>query len=83
MQSQQIRRRTNGTIDIDFYRQTALQLRSETMTEFLRGTRGVARALLGVGVIAAPLAVAALVHAVNPAPPHQTAAMNEVALHQR
>ena len=36
MQNDAIRRRSNGTIDIDSYRRDALMLREQTRTEFFR-----------------------------------------------
>ena len=36
-ETQQIRRRTNGTIDIDYYRNHSLMLRRETMANVARG----------------------------------------------
>jgi hypothetical protein len=56
-QTQQIRRRTNGTIDIDHYRNHALMLRREAMTNMARGVdfsvlRLIAVATLIVALIA-------------------------------
>ena len=56
-QTHQVRRRTNGTIDIDYYRNHALMLRREAMRNMARGVdfsvlRLVATAALIVALIA-------------------------------
>ena len=51
MQTEEIRRRDNGTIDIDYYRQRALSARREVMTNFFRGAGRVARPLIAVAVL--------------------------------
>ena len=56
-ETEQIRRRTNGTIDIDHYRNLSLMLRRETMANVARGVslavlRRVAAAALIVALIA-------------------------------
>jgi hypothetical protein len=48
-----IRRRDDGSIDIDFYRQAALMERCLVMTDFARGVRKVHRAVIAVLLLAA------------------------------
>jgi hypothetical protein len=48
---QQFRRRTNGTVDYDYYRQEALMLRRATRTEFVRGLARLVRPLAAVAII--------------------------------
>ena len=43
---QQVRRRSNGTIDVDFYREQALTERAEVMTAFFRGVAKTARSAI-------------------------------------
>ena len=57
METQQVRRRSNGTIDVDFYRRKAFVLRRSAMTEFLTG--------VGPLVVRPLIAVAALAIAVS------------------
>ncbi|MGB9045153.1 MAG: hypothetical protein WCC81_22185 [Pseudolabrys sp.] len=51
MQIEPIRRRSNGTIDIDSYRRDALMLREQTRTEFFRSIARAVRPLTGVVAI--------------------------------
>jgi hypothetical protein len=53
MQTDNFCRRTNGTIDIDAYRQEAIVLRAQTRTHFLKCMGRVARPIVGAAVIAA------------------------------
>jgi len=48
---QRFRRRTNGTIDYDHYRQEAMMLRQATRTEFVRGLAKLIRPLAAVAII--------------------------------
>jgi len=48
---QQYRRRTNGTIDFDHYRQEARMLRQATRTEFVRGVAKLIRPLVAFAII--------------------------------
>jgi hypothetical protein len=52
MHTNDIQRRDNGTIDIDFYRQRALSERQEVMNSFLRRLGAAARPLIAVAVLA-------------------------------
>jgi hypothetical protein len=63
MQTQDIRRRENGTIDIDYYRQEALSHRREVMTSFFRRAGRAARPLIAI------TAVALAVHSFATRPP--------------
>ncbi len=59
IQTQQIRRRTNDTVNIDYYRNQALMLRREAMTNMAHGVdfstlRLVAATALIVALIAMP-----------------------------
>jgi hypothetical protein len=54
---QQVRRRTNGTIDYDHYRQEALMLRRATTTEFVRGLGRLVRPLVAAAVIILAISV--------------------------
>ena len=57
MQTQQIRRRANGTIDIDSYRQDALVLRVQATRRILNKVRRLLWPLIGVvAVVAAHVA---------------------------
>ena len=47
MNTEPIRRRSNGTIDIDFYRQRALSERAAMMTAAGRSIGGVVRTVIG------------------------------------
>jgi hypothetical protein len=47
-----IRRRTNGSIDIDFYREQSVTERRAVMTAFLKGAGRVARPLIAVAALA-------------------------------
>ena len=67
---QNIRRRTNGSIDIDFYREQGLVERRAVMAAFFKGARKVAKPLI---------AVAVAVTAVYPAPATNGAGRNDVA----
>jgi uncharacterized protein DUF3455 len=48
MPTDNFRRRTNGTIDIDAYRQEAIVLRTQTRTRFFQQTAFVARPFIGL-----------------------------------
>lgn len=66
MQIDPIRRRTNGTIDVDTYRQEALTLRRQTRTEFFTSIGRVARPL--IGSIAIIVAYISALHLMFPMP---------------
>ncbi|MGC2826477.1 MAG: DUF3455 domain-containing protein [Pseudolabrys sp.] len=51
MQTDTIRRRSNGTIDIDCYRHEALIQRAQTRTQFFRSLGHVARPVIGTAAI--------------------------------
>jgi hypothetical protein len=53
-----IRRRDDGSIDIDFYRQAALTERRLVMTGFARGLKKVHRGVIAVLILAAALYMA-------------------------
>jgi len=57
MTAQQITRRLDGSIDIDFYRQKGLMERRVVMTDFFRGTVRARKAIVAVAIIAAALYV--------------------------
>lgn len=57
MQTQQIRRLTNGTIDIDSYRQEALALRARAMRRTLNKGRRSPWVLIGAAAIIAAYVV--------------------------
>ena len=61
-----VRRRTNGTIDIDFYRREASLLRRESMNKFFRRARRVERPLIKAVTI---VVTYALVSPRDPLPP--------------
>jgi hypothetical protein len=48
-----IRRRSNGTIDIDFYRQQALSLRAQARTDFFRALNCLVRPAFAIVVLVA------------------------------
>ena len=50
---QDIHRRTNGSIDIDFYREQGLMERRAVMTAFFKGAGKVARPLIAVAALTA------------------------------
>ena len=81
MQIDRIRRRSNGTIDIDYYRQEAPTLREQTRTEFFRIIGRAARPFIGgLAVIVVYIFV---LHLMSPAPaaaevPEAIAARGEV-----
>ena len=52
MHAEEIRRRSNGTVDIDFYRQRATALRLQTQTDALRKLGGAIRPLIAAIVLA-------------------------------
>jgi hypothetical protein len=54
---QQFRRRANGTIDYDYYRQEALMLQRATRTEFMRGLVRLIRPLAAIAIIILTIAV--------------------------
>ena len=54
-QHQDIRRRPNGSIDIDFYRQTGLMERRAVMTNFFSGARKLGKPLVAAAVLAGAL----------------------------
>jgi hypothetical protein len=61
-QHQQIRRLSNGTIDIDFYRAQALTLRGQARRDFLKGRAGVTRAVIVAAIMFGPLVLAGILH---------------------
>ena len=61
-----VRRRTNGTIDIDFYRREASLLRRASMNKFFRRARRVGRPLIKAVTI---VVTYALVSPRDPLPP--------------
>ena len=74
-QQEQIHRRANGTIDIDVYRNRALQLRSQCRTDALKALAPALRPILAVTVIVVPLALTALVHSIKAGPQQSASAM--------
>jgi len=54
---QQFRRRTNGTIDYDYYRQEAMMLRQATRTEFVRGLARLIRPAAAIAIIILAISV--------------------------
>ena len=76
-QTQSIRRRANGTIDIDYYRNRALMERKVVMTGATTGAMS-----LGSLLAAAGLFIAAAAATVPPAA-HKTASMVTAALKTR
>jgi len=50
-----IRRRTNGSIDIDFYRQQGLMERRAVMIGFVEGLRNIARPTIAIAIIVAAI----------------------------
>jgi hypothetical protein len=52
MHTEEIRRRSNGTIDIGFYRQRATALRSQAQTGALRKLGGAIRPLIAAIILA-------------------------------
>jgi hypothetical protein len=66
MSIEKIKRRSNGTIDVDFYRQEAFLLRRESMNKLFRRIRRASRPLIGVTTI---IANYALLTPRDPAPP--------------
>ena len=57
MNIDKIKRRSNGTIDVDFYRQEAFLLRREATNKFFRRVRRASRPLIGVATIIANYAL--------------------------
>ena len=57
MQDLITRRRLDGSIDVDFYRQRGLMERRVVMTNFVKGAGRLARPLVAVAVLAAALSV--------------------------
>ena len=53
-----VRRRHDGSIDIDFYRQADLTERRLVMTDFFRGLKKVHRGVIAVMILAAALYMA-------------------------
>ena len=53
MNIETIKHRSNGTVDIDFYRQEAFLLRREATNKFFRRIRRASRPLIGVATIIA------------------------------
>jgi len=51
MQIDPVRRRSNGTVDIDGYRRDALMLREQTRTEFFRSIARAVRPFIGGAAI--------------------------------
>jgi hypothetical protein len=66
MQTDTIRRRSNGTIDIDSYRQEALTRRAQTRTQFFSGVGRAVRPLMGAVTII--VAYISALHLMFPAP---------------
>ena len=66
MNIETIKRRSNGTVDIDFYRQEAFLLRREATNKFFRRIRRASRPLIGVATI---IANYALLTPREPSPP--------------
>jgi hypothetical protein len=58
VEQQHIRRRDNGSIDIDFYRQVGLMERRMVMTNFARGLKKVHRGIVAALMLAAALYMA-------------------------
>lgn len=58
MQDQDIRRRLDGSIDIDFYRHQGLMERRMVMTRFFRTAGKFGRPLVAAAVVAAALSMA-------------------------
>ena len=58
LEQQQIRRRQDGSIDIDFYRQVGLTERRLVMTDFFRGVKKVHRGVIAVLLMAAAISMA-------------------------
>lgn len=52
MHNQEIRRRDNGTIDIDYYRQRGLSMRREAMATTFKGIRGILRPAIAIATLA-------------------------------
>lgn len=76
-QTQSIRRRANGTIDIDYYRNRALMERKAVMTGATTGAMSLGSLLVAAGLFIA--AAAAMV----PPSAHKTASMVTAALETR
>ena len=66
MNIEKIKRRTNGTIDVDFYRQEAFVLRRDATNKLFRRLRRAGRPLIGVVTI---IANYALLTPREPSPP--------------
>lgn len=66
MNIETIKLRSNGTVDIDFYRQEAFLLRREATNKFFRRIRRASRPLIGVATI---IANYALLTPREPSPP--------------
>jgi hypothetical protein len=66
MQTDTIRRRSNGTIDIDCYRQEALTRRAQTRTQFFSSVGRAVRPLMGA--VAIIVAYISALHQMFPAP---------------
>lgn len=66
MNIETIKHRSNGTVDIDFYRQEAFLLRREATNKFFRRIRRASRPLIGVATI---IANYALLTPREPSPP--------------
>jgi hypothetical protein len=66
MSIEKIKRRSNGTIDVDFYRQEAFLLRRESTNKLFRRIRRASRPLIGAATI---IANYALLTPREPSPP--------------
>jgi hypothetical protein len=83
-QNQDIRRRLDGSIDIDFYRQRGLMKRRIAMTGFFKGCGQVVKPLAAVALIVATLYAAPSRNGTGlVAPTASVAGSNEVGLTYR
>ena len=57
MSIEKIKRRTNGTVDVDFYRQEAFLLRREATNKFFRRIRRASRPFIGTVTLIANYAL--------------------------
>ena len=58
LEQHEVRRRLDGSIDIDFYRQRGLMERRAVMTGFFTGLRGAAKPVVSAAVLMATLYMA-------------------------
>lgn len=56
-ETEQVRRRTNGTVDIDYYRNRSLMLRREAMTNVARGVNFSVVQLVAAALLVALIAM--------------------------